>query len=58
MIKEGDKFRSSFTGLVYAVKTIKDAMVLLETENRLSQVLTEIISLKLFYQEEEKRREG
>jgi hypothetical protein len=55
MIKEGDKFRSTFTGLVYRVKEIKDAMVLLETENGSLQTVTDKSSIKLFYQNEEKK---
>jgi hypothetical protein len=57
MIKEGDKFRSTFTGLVYRVKRTKDAMVLLETENESSQVLTDKSSIKLFYQDEGKKED-
>jgi hypothetical protein len=56
MIKEGDKFRSTFTGLVYRVKRTKDAMVLLETENESSQVVTDKSSIKLFYRDEGKRK--
>lgn len=57
MIKEGDKFRSTFTGLVYRVKRTKDAMVLLETENESSQVVTNKSSIKLFYQDEGKKED-
>jgi hypothetical protein len=57
MIKEGDKFRSTFTGLAYRVKRTKDAMVLLETENELSQVVTDKSSIKLFYQHEGKKED-
>jgi hypothetical protein len=57
MIKEGDKFRSTFTGLVYRVKRTKDAMVLLETENESSQVLKDKSSIKLFYQDEGKKED-
>jgi hypothetical protein len=57
MIKEGDKFRSTFTGLVYRVKRTKDAMVLLEAENELSQVVTDKSSIKLFYQNEGKKED-
>jgi hypothetical protein len=58
VIKQGDKFKSSFTGLVYGVKKIKDSMVLLEAENGSTEVLTEKNSLKLFYRKEEKKNEG
>jgi hypothetical protein len=58
MVKQGDRFKSTFTGLVYGVKKIKDSMVLLEAENGSTEVLTEKNSLKLFYQKEEKKDEG
>lgn len=59
MIKEGDIFRSKATGLVYKVKTIRDAMVLLETENGLLRTVTDKSSIKLFYQNEgEKEDKG
>jgi hypothetical protein len=57
MIKEGDKFRSTFTGLVYGVKRIEDVMVLLEAENASSQVLTDKSNIKLFYQNEGKKED-
>ena len=37
----GDKFKSPFTGKAYAVKIIGDRLVLLESDDKLSQVLTE-----------------
>ena len=46
----GDMFKSSFTGKVYAVKLIRDRMVLLESGDKLSRVLTEEGNLKSFYQ--------
>ncbi len=58
VIKQGDRFKSSFTGLVYGVKKIKDTMVLLEAENGSAEVLTEKNSLKLFYRKEEKKNGG
>jgi hypothetical protein len=39
------------------VKRTKDAMVLLETENELSQVVTDKSSIKLFYQHEGKKED-
>jgi hypothetical protein len=45
----GDKFRSAFTGKVYAVKVIGDRIVLLESDDQLSRVLTEEGNLKSFY---------
>jgi hypothetical protein len=58
MIKNGDKFKSTFTGRVYGVKKIKDSMVLLEAENGATQVLTEKKSLELFYKKEGEKDEG
>jgi len=43
--------------LVYRVKRTKDAMVLLETENESSQVVTDKSSTKLFYQDEGKKED-
>jgi hypothetical protein len=57
IVKQGDRFKSAFTGLVYGVKKMKDSMVLLEAENGSTEVLTEKNSLKLFYRKEEKRNE-
>ena len=56
-VKQGDRFKSAFTGLVYGVKKIKDSMVLLEAENGSTEVLTEKNSLKLFYKKEERKDE-
>ena len=56
----GDKFKSLFTGKVYAVKLIGDRMVLLESDDQLSRVLTEKVVLRSFYQRVEganRRRE-
>jgi hypothetical protein len=39
------------------VKRTKDAMVLLETENESSQVVTNKSSIKLFYQDEGKKED-
>ena len=46
----GDRFKSFFTGKVYAVKLIGDRLVLLESDDQLSRVLTEEAILKSFYQ--------
>ena len=46
----GDKFKSIFTGKVYAVKIIRDRLVLLESDDKLSRVLAEKDYLKSFYQ--------
>jgi hypothetical protein len=48
--REGDKVRSIFTNKLYRVKMINDRMVILESEDRSSQVLTEKENLKLFYE--------
>jgi len=58
MITEGERFRSVFTGKEYRVKKIEGKMVLLETENGVSQVMTDRGNLKLFYKKEEKKDEG
>ncbi len=46
----GGKFKSVFTGKVYTVKVIGDRLVLLESDDKLSRVLTEKDYLKSFYQ--------
>ncbi len=46
----GDKFKSFFTGKVYAVKLIGNRMVLLESDDQLNRVLTEKEILRSFYQ--------
>ena len=46
----GDKFKSIFTGKVYAVKLINDRLVFLESDDKLNRVLTEEDNLKSFYQ--------
>ena len=53
----GDKFKSIITGATYFVKKIKDRMVILEKDNKKSQLLTELSNLKLFYKKEEKAEE-
>jgi hypothetical protein len=52
VLRNGDKYKSKFTGQVYGVKRIKDSMVLLEAENGSTEVLTEKKSLELFYKKE------
>jgi len=54
MPRVGDKFKSIITGATYVVKKIKDKMVVLESDNKESQVLTELSNLKLFYEREGK----
>ena len=58
MITEGEKFRSIFTGKEYQVRRVEGKMVILETENGASQVMTDQGNLKLFYKKEEKENEG
>ena len=50
----GDKFKSIFTGKVYAVKLINDRLVFLESDDKLNRVLTEEDNLKSFYQRVER----
>ncbi len=47
---KGDKFKSVFTGRIYAVRIIGDRLVLLESDDKLSRVLTRRDYLKSFYQ--------
>ena len=56
--KVGDIFRSLLNGSVYIVKKITNKMVVLESQNGKSQVLTEIdiLESKLFYQKEEEAK--
>ena len=42
MPEVGDKFRSLITGATYLVKKIVGKMVVLERQNRMSQVVTEL----------------
>ena len=58
MIAEGEKFRSILTGKAYQVRRVEGEMVILETENGASQVMTDQGNLKLFYKKEEEKNEG
>jgi hypothetical protein len=49
----GDRLKSILTGKVYEVKMVKGMSVLLESEDRRSQVLTEKGNLNLFYEKVE-----
>ena len=49
MPEVGDKFKSLITGATYLVKKIVGKMVVLERQDRKSQLLTELVNLKLFY---------
>ncbi len=55
--RESDKLRSKITGNVYEVKKIVDKMIVLESLNGKSQVLTELNNLPLFYENEQKKDE-
>ena len=55
---ENDRFRSKITGNVYEVKKIVDKMIILESLNGTSQVLTELNNLPLFYESEQKKDEN
>jgi hypothetical protein len=46
----GEIFKSSLTGRVFEVKRILDQMVVLKSLNGLSQVLTPVENLNLFYE--------
>jgi hypothetical protein len=54
---EKEKFRSKITGCVYNVKKIVDEMIVLESVNGTSQVLTELNNIALFYERELKNDE-
>ena len=56
-IHESDRFRSKITGNVYEVKKIIDKMVVLESLNGKSQVLTELNNIAIFYEKEPKKDE-
>jgi hypothetical protein len=52
----GDRLKSTLTGKVYEVKMVKGMAVLLESEDRRSQVLTEKGNLNLFYEKVENEK--
>ena len=54
---ENDRFRSRITGNVYEVKKIANKMVVLESLNGTSQVLTELNNIALFCEKEQKKEE-
>ena len=55
--RESDRFRSKITGNVYEVKKIVNEMIVLESLNGTSQVLTESDNIALFYELESKKDE-
>ena len=54
---ECDRLRSKITGNVYEVKKVVDKMILLESLDGKSQVLTELNNIALFYYREPKKDE-
>ena len=51
--KDGDIVRSFLNGNYYKVKRIVNSMVVLESEDGQSQILTEVENLHLFYKKKE-----
>lgn len=49
-MREGDRIKINLTVKMHRVKMIKDRMVILESEDGSSQVLTEKEKLKSFYE--------
>jgi hypothetical protein len=54
---ERDRFRSKITGNVYEVKKIANRMIVLESLNGTSQLLTASDNIALFYERESKKDE-
>jgi hypothetical protein len=54
---ESNRFKSKITGNVHELKKIVNEMVVLESLNGASQVLTELNSIALFYEKELKKYE-
>ncbi len=46
----GEKFRSTLTGKVFGVKSVEDRMIVLESEDKSTQVLTTRDNLLFFYE--------
>jgi hypothetical protein len=51
--KGGDTVKSYLNGNYYKVKRIVNSMVVLESEDGQSQILTEVENLNLFYKKKE-----
>jgi hypothetical protein len=49
-VHESNRFRSKITGNVYEVKKIVNEMVVLESLNGKSQMLTDLNNISLFYE--------
>lgn len=56
-VHEKDRLRSKITGNIYEVKKIVNEMIILESLNGTSQVLTDLNNIALFYERELKRDE-
>jgi hypothetical protein len=54
--KDGDTVRSFLNGNDYKVKRIVNSMVVLESEDGRTQILTEVENLNLFYKKKESIR--
>jgi len=57
-MQESDRLKSKITGSVYEVKKIVNEMIVLETPNGKSQVLTDLNNIALFYEKEPKNGEN
>jgi hypothetical protein len=53
--KVGDTVRSILNGIEYQVKKIVERMVVLESQDGKSQILTEVDNLTFFYKKEEEK---
>jgi hypothetical protein len=51
--KEGDTVRSTLNGISYKIRKIQNQVAVLESQDGKSQVLTEVDTLRTFYQKEE-----
>ena len=49
-IREGTKVKSSLTGEIYRVKAVRGMALVLEAEDGLRSVITELGDLNLFYE--------
>ena len=54
---EKDRFKSRITGNIYEVKRIVNQLIVLESLNGKSQVLTELDNIALFYEREPRKDE-
>jgi hypothetical protein len=52
--KDGDTVKSLLNGSYYKVKRIVNSMVVLESKDGQSQILTEVENLNLFYKKKER----